>query len=46
MEEFIDLKKEVYQNLKNKIGIELDIYLKDQVKKSILRYLYNFRLVR
>ena len=46
MEEFIDLKKEVYQNLKNKIGIELDVYLKDQVKKSILRYLYNFRLVR
>ncbi len=45
-EEFIDLKKEVSQNLKNKTGIDLDIYLKDQVKKSIFRYLYNFRLVR
>ena len=44
-EEFIDLKKEVSQNLKNKIGIELDVYLKDQVKKSIFRYLCNFRLV-
>ncbi len=44
-EEFVDLKKEVSQNLKNKIGIELDVYLKDQVKKSIFRYLCNFRLV-
>ena len=29
-EEFIDLKKEVSQNLKNKTGIDLDIYLKDR----------------
>ncbi len=44
--EFIDLKNEVSVNLKKKIGIKLDEYLKEQVKKSILRYLYNFRLVR
>ncbi len=44
--EFIDLKNEVSINLKKKIGIKLDEYLKEQVKKSILRYLYNFRLAR
>lgn len=44
--EFIEIKKEVSQKLKNQQGIELDIFLKDRVKKSILRYLYNFRLIR
>lgn len=44
--DFIDLKNEASQKLKNEKGIELDIYLKDQVKKSILRYLNNFRLIR
>jgi hypothetical protein len=43
--EFIELKKEVSQCLKNK-GIELDVYLHDQVKKSIFRYLHNFRLAK
>jgi len=43
--ECIELKKEAFQLLKNK-GIELDAYLHDQVKKSIFRYLHNFRLAR
>jgi hypothetical protein len=42
-EECIELKKEALFNLK-KIGIDLDIYLRNQIKKSIFRYIYNFRL--
>ncbi len=41
----VELKKEASQALAVK-GIELDRYLKMQVKQSILRYLRNFRLVR
>jgi hypothetical protein len=41
--ECIELKKEVSQRLKSK-RIELDDYLRNEVKKSILRYLHNFRL--
>jgi tagatose-1,6-bisphosphate aldolase non-catalytic subunit AgaZ/GatZ len=40
-----ELKSEVSQNLKKK-GIELESFLRDKVKQSILRYLINFRLVR
>lgn len=43
--ECIELKKEAAQYLKKK-RIDLDTYLCDQVKKSILRYIYNFGLVR
>ena len=43
--ECIELKKEVSQRLKSK-RIELDAHLRNHVKKSILRYLHNFRLVR
>ena len=43
--EFIELKKEVSQKLNNK-GLNLDDYLKEKVKNSILRYLNFFRLVR
>ena len=43
--ECLELKKEAAQYLKKK-RIDLDAYLCDQVKKSILRYLYNFRLGR
>lgn len=42
--ECIELKREARRALEIK-GIELDEYLKEQVKKSILRYLRNFRLV-
>jgi tagatose-1,6-bisphosphate aldolase non-catalytic subunit AgaZ/GatZ len=41
--ECVELKKEALFNLK-KIGIDLDIYLRNQIKKSIFRYIYNFRL--
>jgi hypothetical protein len=44
-QECLELKKEVVQYLKKK-GIDLDSYLRDQVKKSIFRYLHNFRLAR
>lgn len=40
-----DIKKEASKELSKK-GIELESYLKEQVKKSILRYLRHFRLVR
>jgi hypothetical protein len=43
--EFLELKKEADQNLKSK-KIDLDTYLRNQVKKSIFRYLYNFRLTK
>ncbi len=40
----IELKKSAAKALLKK-GIDLEIQLKDEVKKSILRYLRNFRLV-
>ena len=43
--ECAELKAEAISELTRK-GIELDQYLKQQVKQSILRYLRNFRLVR
>jgi tagatose-1,6-bisphosphate aldolase non-catalytic subunit AgaZ/GatZ len=43
--ECVELKTEACRTLALK-GIELDQFLKGQVKKSILRYLRNFRLVR
>lgn len=44
-DECLDLKKEVSQNLSKK-GLNLDDYLREQVKQSIYRYLDGFRLVR
>ena len=44
-QECLELKKEVAQYLKKK-RIDLDSYLCDQIKKSIFRYLHNFRLAR
>jgi tagatose-1,6-bisphosphate aldolase non-catalytic subunit AgaZ/GatZ len=44
-QECLELKKEVAQYLKKK-RIDLDSYLCSQVKKSIFRYLHNFRLAR
>ena len=41
--ECIELKKEASLNLKKK-GIDLDVHLRNQIKKSIYRYMYNFRL--
>jgi len=41
--ECIELKKEASLNLKKK-GVDLDAYLREQIKKSIFRYMYNFRL--
>jgi tagatose-1,6-bisphosphate aldolase non-catalytic subunit AgaZ/GatZ len=43
--ECITLKAEAGAMLASK-GIDLELYLKQQVKQSIMRYLYNFRLVR
>ena len=43
--ECIEIKREVSNKLKSK-GVDLDQFLKEQVKKSIFRYLQNFRLVR
>ena len=40
----VELKKEAASELSKK-GIDLESYLKEQVKQSILRYLVNFRLV-
>ena len=39
-----DLKKEASQELIKK-GIDLDKFLKESIKKSIIRYLRNFRLI-
>jgi hypothetical protein len=41
--ECIELKKEASLNLKKK-GIDLNAHLCDQIKKSIFRYMHNFRL--
>ena len=43
--ECMELKTEARKELVRK-GIDLDSLLKQQVKKSILRYLHNFRLLR
>jgi len=43
--EFLEIKVRAIKKLKAK-GINLDEYLKAQVKLSIMRYLRNFRLVR
>ena len=43
--ECVELKAEASKGLAQK-GIELEQHLKQQIKKSIMRYLYNFRLVR
>jgi tagatose-1,6-bisphosphate aldolase non-catalytic subunit AgaZ/GatZ len=43
-EDCIELKKRSSKALQ-KIGIDLEVHLKEEVKKSILRYLRNFRLV-
>jgi len=40
-----EIKAEATQELNSK-GIDLDLFLKQQVKNSILRYLRNFRLVK
>ena len=39
------IKDEAARELRGK-GIELEDFLKDRVKQSILRYLHNFRLLR
>lgn len=44
-QECLEIKKEAAQYLKKK-RIDLDSYLRDQIKKSIFRYLHNFRLAR
>jgi flagellar hook protein FlgE len=41
--ECIELKKEASLNLEKK-GTDLNAHLCDQIKKSIFRYMYNFRL--
>ena len=42
--QFIELKKEASSNLEKK-GINLNAHLCEQIKKSIFRYIYNFRLI-
>ena len=42
--EFIEIKNEASHNLKKKLDI--DDFLRQEVKKGILRYLYNFRLIK
>ena len=42
--QFIELKKEASLNLEKK-GINLNAHLCEQIKKSIFRYIYNFRLI-
>ena len=44
-EEIVLLKSEASMHLKRK-GVNLDEFLKNEIKKSIFRYLKNFRLVR
>jgi hypothetical protein len=42
--DFLDLKKEILFILDKK-SINLDIYLQEEISKSILRYIQNFRLL-
>ena len=44
-QEVLEIRDEADQYLKAK-GVDLDCYLKDCIKDSIMRYLTNFRLVR
>lgn len=44
-EECKEIKREVQSRICNK-GIDLEGFLKDRIKESIMRYLLNFRLVR
>jgi len=44
-EECNEIKLEVQSRIHNK-NIDLDNFLKERVKESIMRYLRNFRLVR
>lgn len=44
-EECKELKLDAQSRLRNK-GIDLEVFLKDKVKESIMRYLRDFRLVR
>ena len=43
--EVLEIKKEAHNHLSKK-NIDLNSFLKEQVKKSIYRYFYNFRLAR
>lgn len=43
--EFIDLKNELKNILKKKKKLDLDKYLKKEIKDSIHRYLYNFKMI-
>lgn len=43
--EFNEIKIEAASIIKKK-GISLDVFLKEDVKKSILRYVYNFKLAK
>ena len=43
--EFIDLKNELKNILKKKKKLDLDEYLKQEIKDSIHRYLYNFKMI-
>ena len=42
--EFIQLKKELELKLKKK-SLNLDVFLKNEIKKNILRYLINFKMI-
>ena len=42
--EFIQLKKELEFKLKKK-SLNLDVFLKNEIKKNILRYLINFKMI-
>ena len=42
--ELMDFKSEASSELR-KNGVDLDSFLKDQIKKSIFKYLYSFRLI-
>ena len=42
--EFIELKKEIELELRKK-SLNLDVFLKNEVKKSIMRYLVNFKMI-
>lgn len=44
-EEYRAIKQDVQGKLRG-VGIDLDEFLKEQVKRSITRYLINFRLIR
>ena len=43
--EFIDLKNELKKILKKKKKLDLDKYLKKEIKDTLLRYLHNFKMI-